>query len=216
MQVSAEIRWFWPDDPPPGLYDWFVNGSGDICAAGGGKPGRRDEYLRDEKQVELGIKRRGGSGSGGIEVKGLVAARLGEVEVDPFIGPIELWTKWSSKLLQLEPSSTITVVKQRWLRKLSTVGSSPSEIALTSDEKPKDEQSLPARGCNVELTRVEVSGQDGRWWTLGFEAFGDVTTVGGDLCSVATFLSRRQPPRLEGGFLASYPVWLSAKILSGL
>jgi hypothetical protein len=215
MQVSAEIRWFWPDDPPPGLYDWFVNGSGDICAAGGGRPDRRDEYLKDKKQVELGIKRRGGSGSG-IEVKGLVAARLGGVEVDPFIGTIELWTKWSSKLLQLEPSATITVVKQRWLRKFSTVGSSPREIALTSDESPKDEQSLPTRGCNVELTRVEVLGQEGRWWTLGFEAFGDSTSVGGDLYSVAAFLSRRQPPRLEGGFLASYPAWLSAKILPEL
>lgn len=24
MQLSAEIRWFWPENPPAGLQDWFL------------------------------------------------------------------------------------------------------------------------------------------------------------------------------------------------
>ena len=34
--------------------------------------------------------------------------------------------------------------------------------------------SLRVQGCNVELTEVEMAGHAGKWWTLGYEAFGDL------------------------------------------
>ncbi|HEY9421972.1 MAG TPA: hypothetical protein VIW92_11205 [Thermoanaerobaculia bacterium] len=211
MQLSAEIRWFWPENPPSGLKDWFVNASGDVFAAGGGKPGREDEYLRDPKQVELGIKRRGGGK--GIEVKGLVVECLGDLAAGPFVGPIELWTKWVSEPLKIDGIPTIKIKKQRWLRKFDGGGSSPKEIRLDADEKLAEKEELPTRGCNVELTYVQIADQGGDWWTLGFEAFGTISTVEADLRAVAATLNQRQPPRLEGGLLASYPMWLKTKVL---
>lgn len=214
MQLSAEIRWFWPERPPSGLKDWFVNASGDVFAAGGGKPGREDEYLRDPKQVELGIKRRGGGKISGIEVKGLVEC-LGDLAAGPFAGPIELWTKWVSEPLKIDGAPTIRIKKQRWLRKFDAGGSLPKEIELNADEKPVKDGELPTRGCNVELTYVQIADQGGDWWTLGFEAFGTIATVEADLRAVAAALNQRQPPPLEEGLLASYPMWLKAKVLPG-
>lgn len=59
MQVPAEIRWFWCSTPPPGLEEWFCKADAHGCHVGGGKL-RRDEYLRNVHQVELGLKRRDG------------------------------------------------------------------------------------------------------------------------------------------------------------
>ena len=40
------------------------------------------------------------------------------------------------------------------------------------------------QGCDVELTEVKIVSQSGTWWTLGFEAFGDIDTVPGNLTLV--------------------------------
>ena len=204
MQISAEIRWFWQNLPPPRLQDWFCNADVNGPVAGGGKK-RVDEYLIDPGQVELGIKRR--DGKKGAEVKGLVQVLLDGLAVPPFTGPIELWTKWTSEPLDLRPYATISTVKRRWLRKFDTVGSIPQEIALDADEKPLGGERLPDLGCNVELTEVTLPGGS-VWWTAGFEAFGSLETVRGSLTSVAKTLSARQPPELEHGRLLSYPSWL--------
>jgi hypothetical protein len=205
MQISAEARWFWANNPPKDLTDWFRNGSETYCSAGGGKK-RTDVYLNDSSQVELGIKRRGQKP--GVEVKGLMAITWGGLAVDPFVGSIELWVKWSSNLLELKTDWTVDVDKQRWLRKFDTTGRCPQEVRLNSDEDPLDDNPLPALGCNVELTKVSVSGAI--WWTLGFEAFGTLATVENDLRAVATVLAARKPlPEFERGLMESYPTWLS-------
>ncbi len=83
----------------------------------------------------------------------------------------------------------------------------PSEIALGENEKPVDAKTpLPARGCNVELTRVSVGTEV--WWTLGFEAFGKLETIESDPRAVAQELARRNPPALGDAIRASYPLWL--------
>jgi hypothetical protein len=85
MLVSAELRWFWKETPPPGLELWYRSGP---FPPGGGAL-RSDEYLLEPSQTELGLKKRGG-GRGGVEVKGLVS--IGTALPEPFDGRIQLWT----------------------------------------------------------------------------------------------------------------------------
>ena len=210
MQVSAEIRWFWRGESPDGLRDWFCGAHAHRCGAGGGES-RRDVYLRDASQVELGVKYRGKKK--GVEVKGLVTNGAGDLDVSPFVGGIEIWAKWTSESLGLPDDHTLTTDKQRWLRKFDTGDSRPREIELGGDEMPLNRESgLPARGCNVELTRVTLLDTGEIWWTLGFESFGSFPAVVEDLRVVAKELASRKPPDLEGGHLASYPAWLAERL----
>ena len=66
----------------------------------------------------------------------------------------------------------------------------------------------PPKDANVELTEVGMAGHAGRWWTLGFEAFGDLDGVPTNL----TLTVLPEKPLLlrvvgSGAFL-SYPAWL--------
>jgi hypothetical protein len=203
MQVSAEIRWFWKDVPPSGLKDWFISEAVHGCEAGGGNR-RDDKYLVDKEQDELGIKQRGGKP--GVEIKSLVADKYATLSEEPFAGPIQIWVKQATEVLEIEPNIVIT--KQRWLRGYDTSGPTPIEIPLDQDEKPKDGRKLPENGCNVELTQVSLpTGQV--WWTLGFEAFGGLDTVAASLVATAKHLAKRNPPELKGGQCQSYPEWLA-------
>ena len=207
MQVSAEIRWFWRNNPPLNLVEWFRNHGAGNCPAGGGKE-RVDEYLYDPVQSELGLKHRGGKP--GVEVKGLVAANWSSLEVEPFRGPVELWAKWTSEPLVL--NATVATTKTRWLRKFDTAGTPPLEISLDAGEKRVDGLSLPVVGCNVELTKVMLP--NGKvWWTLGFESFGAVQEVANALQVTAVEIAFRKPPLPDGGLLASYPTWLREHVL---
>jgi hypothetical protein len=96
------------------------------------------------------------------------------------------------------------------LRKFDTAKYVRAEIPLDANGRPTKAHSLPAQGCNVELTDVQMPGQTGAWWTLGFEAFGDLDSVSANL--TLTFLPEK--PALarivaSGDFL-SYPAWFQA------
>src|SRR5262245_61844013 len=127
MFLSAEIRWFWSGTPPNGLEEGFRGAGAHPCVAGGGTP-RTDKYLFDGHQTELGIKRRGGRK--GVEIKGLVAILPGTLSEAPFVGSVELWTKWSSETLQLDSHPLIGVEKQRWARKFEVRGQIAREVPL--------------------------------------------------------------------------------------
>src|SRR5258708_2279005 len=105
MQVSAEIRWFWPDPGPADLKDWFLSCELHGCAPGGGAEVRTDKYLRPEAPAELGLKFRGKKP--GIEIKGLISRDVMPLSSTPFEGPIEIWTKWSSQSLVLKDAETV-------------------------------------------------------------------------------------------------------------
>jgi hypothetical protein len=91
-------------------------------------------------------------------------------------GRAQLWCKWSTDGLDF--SDGITVEKQRWLRQLP--------------------------GCNLELTTLVVGGQ--RWWTVGFEAFGDLHEAEPRLRAACAAVADGAPPL---GLSLSYAEWLT-------
>ena len=204
MQVSAEIRWFWHEMPPPGLQEWFCGANFHSFNAGGGVV-RTDYYLRDKNQRELGVKIRDQNPN--VEVKGLVQADFCRLNTPPFIGPVELWTKWVSQALELALDSTETVEKQRWIRKYIAAGTTVRELQLDMNEMLIGEQPRPEYGCNVELTKIYHNHVV--WWTFGFEAFGKINTLKRSIQSVARELTGRKPPELSGGLRESYPSWFN-------
>jgi hypothetical protein len=159
VEVSAEIRWFWQGLGAPGLKEWFTDASFHGCAAGGGRH-RVDAYLSDPQQVELGVKLRGNKT--GVEVKGLVAVLADGCTDSPFVGPVEIWGKWSSEALSLAGASLVLVSKLRWLRKFVSLGPEIQEIALDINELPIGGRHVPNDGCNVEYTEISVK-TDLRW-----------------------------------------------------
>ena len=198
MLLSAEMRWFWPDQCPQDLERWFFDAP---AQAGGGKS-RRDEYLRPI-EPELGIKNRGSKS--GVELKGLVSIiRYSELM---FLAQCsELWCKWTSDAVPI--TNSIVAKKIRWLRKMDTSGSAALDILLGPDEAPLSGAALPKEGCNLELTKVEIEGVSGHWWTFCFEAFGDLELAPNNLRIAAKYAASNSLPHLSGYFL-SYPAWLS-------
>jgi hypothetical protein len=143
MNISAEIRWFWRDAPPPGVREWFCDARAHGMPAGGGAT-RVDWYVTDPAQPELGIKRRGvpgasadpnaarvESGSALVEVKGLVAREFGTLAADPFSGPLELWSKWRTEALTLQDAPLIRTAKRRWLRTFDTTAAAAAAATAT-------------------------------------------------------------------------------------
>ena len=204
MLLSAEVRWFWRGRRPQPVHDWFFKSG---LPPGGGFS-RVDKYVPQRGEPEISIKKRGDKP--GFEVKGLVATR-NSLELVPLAPHIEIWCKWSCTIPGLSWRDEVAVTKTRWLRKFDTTKYVRSEIPLDANEKPKVGYSLPAQGYNVEWTEVEMAGHAGKWWTLGFEAFGDLDSVSTNL----TLTLMPEKPVLERivatGAFVSYPAWLLAR-----
>jgi hypothetical protein len=209
MQVSAEARWFWCDEPIA-LSRWFLGEDAHRCTSGGGGI-RIDKYLIDGRQMELGMKSRGGKG--GTEIKGLVAITAPGLEIEPFVGSIEIWTKWTSNSIDLKSYETVAIEKQRWLRKFDTTLEVPFEIQLDASEKPAGNEELPLFGCNVEFTSLRLPNR-AQWWTLGFESFGTIERVERDLRAVARLFASRGAPLVDNRLTLGYPKWLAEYVLN--
>ena len=203
MIVSAEMRWFWPGECPDRFDAWFQAGSRPP-----GLGSREDEYLYERGQTELGIKRRGEKP--GIEIKGLVAVLPRSRDPAPFAGAIEIWCKWPSAAT-LRNSPTVKMNKKRWLRKFDMSGAEPVEIPLLKDDAPADHRPFPQEGCNVELTRIALERGE-VWWTFGFEAFGDLSSVERNLHAALALMAERRPPPIAPGERLSYPAWLDRRV----
>jgi hypothetical protein len=201
MELSAEVRWFWSVKEPhvtARIEGWF-QGIGRFTPGGGRH--REDVYLVEPDLEKLGLKERGGKP--GVEVK----AFLGE-QGELWGTPVQLWSKWTARGLTIEAHGRVLTRKMRRLRKFDLQGASVVEIELGADEKPKQaQQKLPAVGCNVELTRVELPGKGEEWWTLGLEAFAaDLDKAHSTLHRLAAGLAR---PDVSAVLAASYPEWLT-------
>jgi hypothetical protein len=59
MRLSAKLRWFWKGRPAKEFESWFAASGKGWHAARPAKT-RLDEYLVDDTQRELGIKKRSG------------------------------------------------------------------------------------------------------------------------------------------------------------
>src|ERR1700722_10945195 len=110
MLLSAEIRLFWFDNKPEAIERWFTDDAVHHFSPGGGNK-RTDIYLRDENQIELGIKTRGEKS--GVEVKGLVAVLRNTVEFNSCEIPIEVWSKWPSQTLAFATNAGVALRKPR-------------------------------------------------------------------------------------------------------
>lgn len=202
MNKSAEIRWFCEGNLPSKIESWF-HSIGNYPPGGGQV--REDEYLLDVAQVEIGIKKRGGSYD--TEIKGLVTIHKDSIRVGPLVGHIQVWNKWTVSNLPIG-ASTISVQKRRWLRKFDARDGSLREIELDAREGPSIiGQELPQEGCNVEITSVCL-GHATNWWTLGCEAFGRDEPVEAILRKTLEYLASTKIPRIRGGIELSYPAWL--------
>jgi hypothetical protein len=202
MLASAEVRWFFPGDPPEEVTAWFRAG-----VAPAAQPRRVDRYLLMPGCESVGIKLREGL----FEVK----ARCGPSEACAYPNGVrgrrDAWTKWSRTvadqrlLLPGAGERWVAVAKRRALRgfSLDGAGDDPREIDAPG--------ARPSRGCGVEITRVElIDAESSRWWTLGLEAFDEHGDARECLERVATFLFGNTPPPfgLQIEASAAYPEWL--------
>jgi hypothetical protein len=201
MLTTAEVRWFWPEHCPQQLHDWFFQTG--LPPSGGHS--RIDRYIPQPNEPELSVKQRGDKP--GLEFKGLVTTHRSPV-LDALAGHLEIWCKWSCSIPGLNLKDEVAIAKKRWLRQFDTSKTVRVELPLDANEKPSTGYSLPAQGCNAKLTEVQILSRSGVWWTLGFEAFGNLDTVPISLTRVL------QPEKLaltsivaSGAFL-SYPAWL--------
>ena len=112
---------------------------------------------------EPGVKLRGNE-PGGVEIKGLVAVSREACSDAPFVGPIEVWGKWSS--------TNCACRTHRLLLSASTDGSGNHHQRGTSagdcpqrSRTPIDRDYLPAEGCDVEYTEIWIEGSSS-WVTL--------------------------------------------------
>ena len=204
MLLSAEVRWFWQGRCPQPVHDWFFKSG---LPPGGGFS-RIDKYVPQRGEVEISLKKRGAKPD--FEVKGFVASR-GSPELEPLAPHIEIWCKWSCTIPRLNLTDERAITKTRWLRKFDTSKYVRSEIPLDPNERPTAGYLLPVQGCNVELTEVQMAGHSGMWWTLGFEAFGDLDSVPTNL-TLTVLPEKAVLERIvvSGAFL-NYPTWLLAR-----
>ena len=200
MLTTQEVRWFFKGLLPPGVMNWFYQADPKPA----GSAAREDLYLRLPESQTLGVKVR----EGRIEIK----QRLQDFGVvnlhERVAGYMEQWRKWGFALVedvetipQLGQSAEwIGVAKERRLRKYEitkteAVGAIPIDL-------------LVARGCAAELGEIRVAGET--WWSLCFEAFGEIATLQDNLLRVAAHVFQGEgTPRLEAKDSLSYPGWLS-------
>lgn len=196
MQVSAEQRWFWHDTCPSEIVSWFHESE---VPAGGGPPGRTDRYFLQDGGSQLSIKERniGAGEPARIEIKGLIA-RFPR-------NSVELWGKWPCA--STPTGSSVCVHKTRWMRLYSLDGWG-CEVRLDENETPIGNASRPSTGCQVELAKVTLEDHEGEWWTLGFEAFGDLSSAPLVLTRALDLL---RPP-LSDGEMLNYPQFLAANV----
>ncbi len=213
MRISVEVRWFGAGGIPPDIDAWFRDpGSSFSWCAGGGRT-RTDSYL-SLGSPELGIKRRGGGL--GCEVKGLVGVvrrgcRFGHAEVFP-----QIFSKWSADALDPSDMPSVRVEKTRWLRLFAMVPE-PREIRLGAGalrEDPIEAGRRPEIGCGVEITGIEVNGEE--WWTFAAEAFARpgeglaIDLVAESLTAVLRRLSEHATVDLRSATYQGYAEWLVA------
>lgn len=200
MLSTLEVRWFYEGSIPQPVLNWFREHAAQLET----QPPRVDYYLRLDNGDSQGIKLR----EGRIEVKER-QRQFGIVQFhDRVAGKVEAWHKISRELGEISdelarlasPKTTwIGVGKERKVLRFRNIDLGKIEPTPLSER--------PERGCNLELTAVQIYGRE--WWTMGFEAFGDEINLEQDLsATINATLAIGIPPSLDAEHSFGYPRWL--------
>ncbi len=201
MLSSTELRWFYPGKLPEAICAWFSSQSlGSVLEP---PEKREDIYLVIASDCDyMGIKLR----QGRLEIKWR-KAELGIVSIAPQVkGKLESWDKWTcedSKTENFQPQSVVD--KSHWL-KISKVRQQRKYQVLK--QNLVQEANLFAtidRGCNVELTQLNIGGDD--WWSIALEAFGESTDENLHVVANKVF-QHYNAFSLEPKNSFAYPSWL--------
>jgi hypothetical protein len=208
MFPSAEIRWFNRGEVPATIRKWFygLDGQPDL------EPTRTDHYLRLPDSTSMGLKLR----ENRIEFK----QRTGKSEkLDipaGLSGMIEYYQKWSfpvnhpeavEETLKMYGDSWIAIEKSRAIHRYRFADHGVSLLENNSI--------ILEQGCGLELTIVNIGGQNEKWWTLGFEAFGDKGGLKTILMSVMNMvIDQYGLPDPGANISCGYAEWLQKNYLS--
>jgi hypothetical protein len=215
MQPSMEVRWFTAGVIPQEVEKWFEDGGLEPKI----EKARTDSYLFLPGTLDVGIKTRGDNvgiktPGDNVEIKRRLVDQVTEFR-SGLSGRVEQWVKWSFRIdqnvsgpdLRVPQGAWIDVRKARRLRKYEIQGSNRAiEIAASG---------LPERGCNLELTQLQVQGAE--WWSLGFESFGKIDDVEKDLRLTLTRVFEDVtvfPLNAEDSY--GYPNWLNFAVTDRL
>ena len=165
MKRSVEVRWFYREQLPEKVREWFC--SAKLC---GKEAPRNDHYLVLPGSNEVGVKVRDGRK---LEVKARTRMpRPFSLATGASVGRQDEWVKWShedrdvaGRLAALKGSAPewVPVAKQRWLRDF--------RVDAAGQAEETDADRTIDSGCKVELSEVKV--HDSHWWTLALETFGE-------------------------------------------
>jgi hypothetical protein len=203
MFATTEIRWFLRGDIPAEVLQWF-HGRDAKCLD---QPARTDHYLALPGNA-LGIKLREGM----LEHKQKGGGDEKPWESRACSGTVGHWQKWSfivedqqafREMLETCPLCWKGVVKKRSLHLLKADAS--GELKFIDYEEAGND------ACGWELAEVQVAGSPQKWWTTGFEAFGE---KGGQEKTLAVTLDDLITEGL-GKYLhdknsLSYPEWIKS------
>jgi hypothetical protein len=203
VKPSAELRWFYRQQLPAEVKDWFC--SAKLCKEEATT--RTDQYLVFPGSNEVGAKVRDG-----IQLEIKTRTKMPEpfsLATGATVGRRDAWMKWklqdsavAGRLATLEAGSPhwVTVIKKRWLRKFRV--DPAGNIEETNPDATEDER------CRAELTELDVRGS--HWWTLAFDSFGPGNRAA-ELEQVARHFLKMLPHGLaltERDSMA-YPEWLN-------
>jgi hypothetical protein len=199
MQVTDEIRWFFPGAVPAAVLDWFRDGA-PIEAS----PKRTDIYLPLPHQLGLSVKLR----EGRLEFKTQAAPARTIAYPNGIAGEAAPWKKegYRTHLFadierRLADPAALHVVKERHLRKFAIHEAGVSEISAGE---------VPRQGCLFEGTQLWLD--EATSWTAALEAFGAPAPLAHSLDAVAAQVFRTPCPLpLTAANSASYPQWLPAQ-----
>ena len=193
-----ELRWFLVGAIPEDVQQWFSQGT-----PAPKKEGRRaDHYLCLPAYDDVGIKQR----EGNIEVKRRLAERGVQTFGKGISGRIEQWVKWSFGL-DKQPLPDVTKPAGSWVMVEKTRQLKKFAVTPEGAVNATDASAQIAQGCNLELTSLVLDGA--AWWSLGFEAFGEIEAVATNLHLTSEHvLADNHFPLLQAEDSFSYPKWL--------
>lgn len=196
MWTTAEVRWFYEGAIPDEVAAWFRQLKGEIMI----QPPRTDRYVRPT-DAAMNVKLR----EGRVEVKRRDGSGRLERWTPQIAGQIGRWRKWgfAAQADALDDLGGqrywIAVTKARRMRSYWVDADGRTEPVRWGD--------LPARGCDIELSRVTV--RDTVWWSLCLEAFGDEESLAERLRRTAQHVfTQGSPPELSAEHSYGYPAWL--------